>query len=124
MYTFSHLEDFIRNVYLKLNIKSPAKSHLQEITDTLNIGIFYHPSPSQALRFDDRYYIFLDSRLPADIQFEEFGHELGHVLLHTGNQESMLNSYRHYQECKANLFALHFCVPSFMLLNQIGRAHV
>lgn len=116
LYSFTHLEDFIRNVYSKLNITTPAQLHLNDIADDLNIGIFHLPSPSQALQFDGRYYIFLDSRLPHQNQFEEFGHELGHILLHTGNQQNMLVSYRHYQEWKADLFAFHFCMPTFMLL--------
>ncbi|WP_373290650.1 ImmA/IrrE family metallo-endopeptidase [Oceanobacillus neutriphilus] len=50
-------------------------------------------------------------------QWLDFAHELCHVLLQYGNQIINLNNlYIQYQEWKANNFALHFCVPTFMLL--------
>lgn len=115
LYTYTHLEDFIQNIYLKLNIQEPQQLNLHTIADSLNVGIHSLRASSQVLLFEDKYYIFLDVRLTPLKQFEEFGHELGHVLLHAASQQYMNPDYRLYQEWKANLFALHFCVPTFML---------
>ncbi len=117
LYTYTHLEDFIQNIYLKLNIQEPQQLSLNSIADTLNIGIHSICTNSQVILFERKYYIFLNDHLTASKQFEEFGHELGHVFLHAANQQHMHPDYRLYQEWKANLFALHFCIPTFMLQN-------
>lgn len=114
-YTYSHLEDFIRKTYQKLNILSPNELNLYSIADLLNVSIYPISTTSQAIQFEGRFYIFLSNSLTAPERFETFGHELGHILLHTGNQKLMNQSYRSYQEWKADLFALHFCIPTFML---------
>lgn len=116
MYLFSHLEDFVRNIYIKMNVFSPSQFHLHQLSDVLNIDIFFIPSPSQVLYFEGRSFIFIDERISSEKQFEEFGHELGHFFLHDADQQDMKNHYRDFQEWKANLFALHFCIPTFMLL--------
>lgn len=114
-YTYSHLEDFIRKTYQELSINSPSELNIYTMADALNIGLYPINTSSQSLLFDGRHYIFLNSRLAPTERFETFGHELGHILLHSGNQKHMTADYRVYQEWKANLFALHFCVPTFML---------
>lgn len=122
-YTYSHLEDFIRKTYRDLNIHSPAELNIYRIADTLGIGLYPISTSSQALQFDGRYYIFLNNTLTPPERFETFGHELGHILLHTGNQKTMNENYRVYQEWKANLFTMHFCVPTFML-QQLPTHHL
>ncbi|WP_354473219.1 ImmA/IrrE family metallo-endopeptidase [Lysinibacillus parviboronicapiens] len=47
--------------------------------------------------------------------WQEFCHELCHVLWHSGSQKVMPYSWIQYQECKADNFMLHACVPTFML---------
>ena len=59
--------------------------------------------------------IFLDSRISAQGQWQDFCHELGHLLLHVGDQINMPPLFRQYQEFKANNFMYHACVPTFML---------
>ncbi|AOV07905.1 ImmA/IrrE family metallo-endopeptidase [Sporosarcina ureilytica] len=114
-YTYSHLEDLIQKIYHELNIHNPNELTPNSIAESLNIGIYPVITSSQALQFEGRYYIFLNNSLTASERFEMFVHELGHILMHTGNQQHMKEDYRTYQEWKANLFALHFCVPTFML---------
>lgn len=114
-YTYSHLEDFIQEVYQEINILSPAQLNLYTIADALDIGLYPINDRSQALRFEGRDYIFLNNLLTGPERFEVFGHELGHLLTHAGSQASMSQEFQAYQEWQANLFALHFCVPTFML---------
>lgn len=122
-YTYSHLEDFILKIYRDINILFPNQLNPFTISDALNIQLYPISERSQALRFEGRNYIFFNSSLTDLERFETFGHELGHILLHTGNQQLMKESFRSYQEWKANLFALHFCVPTFML-QQLPNYHL
>lgn len=81
----------------------------------MDIRIFYWTKTSQAL-FDEKHvYIFLDKCLTEPQLWQDFCHELEHVLLHTGQQERMSKSWIKYLENKANDFMYHACVPSFML---------
>lgn len=114
-YTYSHLEDFIREIYHEIDIHSPTQLNLYTIADALNIGLYPINDRSQALRFDGRDYIFLNNDLTRFERFEIFGHELAHLLTHAGNQATMPQSFKVYQEWQADLFALHFCIPTFML---------
>lgn len=115
MYINSHLEDFIQKVYQDINVLSPTQLNLYAIADALDIGLFPINDRSQALRFEGRDYVFLNNDLTSPERFEVFGHELGHLLIHAGNQASMSQDFKAYQEWQADSFALHFCIPTFML---------
>ncbi|GEK30293.1 hypothetical protein KZO01_06020 [Kurthia zopfii] len=109
----NYLEDSIRNLYSRLNIVTPTELTVENIADQLNIEIMYWDEPSQAFSNDDVIFIFLNRSL---VQSEEFCHELGHVLLHAGDQMYMDPLFVEYQEIKANNFALHAAVPTTMLM--------
>lgn len=118
MYYLSHLEDFIKDFYTKLEINSPQQLQFQEISRKLRIRVYYWPKTSQALFLDGYAYIFLYDQQNDQQLWQDFNHELGHVLFHVGNQFNMSEKFREYQEFKANQFMYHACVPSFML-NQL-----
>lgn len=112
---YSHLEDFIKEFYFKMNIISPPLLGFREIAKNLGIKVFYWSETSQALYANDLPYIFLDESLSQQQQWQDFCHELAHVLLHTGDQFYMYPLFREYQEYKANNFMYHACMPTFML---------
>lgn len=114
MYT-TQTEDFIQKLYNRIGISKPQKLDFQTIAMHLIIRLFYWSDKSQALFFKNHKYIFLNVQLTPQQQWQDFCHELGHVLLHTGNQKRMYPLFREYQEYKANNFMYHACVPSFML---------
>ncbi|XRD23498.1 ImmA/IrrE family metallo-endopeptidase [Lysinibacillus fusiformis] len=59
---------------------------------------------SQALFIDGRHYIFLNENQSPQQQWQDFCHELSHVLLHTGDQFHMYPLFREYQEFKVQQF--------------------
>ncbi|MEK4303693.1 ImmA/IrrE family metallo-endopeptidase [Oceanobacillus sp. FSL K6-0251] len=106
------LEDSIKQFYFYLNIYHPQQLDMIKIAELLKIKIHFAPFSSSTFRGE----IIIDSRLAPEQQWEDFGHELCHVLFQYGNQILNINSlFLEYQEWKANNFALHFCVPTFML---------
>ena len=111
----THTEDFIREMYSKIGITAPQQLCFQQIADALGIKIFYWKRTSQALFLKSQTYIFLNGQLTDSEQWQEFCHELGHVLQHIGDQSMMPPSWIEYQENKANNFMYHACIPSFML---------
>ncbi|CAM5248283.1 ImmA/IrrE family metallo-endopeptidase OS=Lysinibacillus sphaericus OX=1421 GN=LS41612_10585 PE=4 SV=1 [Lysinibacillus sphaericus] len=78
---YSHLEDFIKEFYFKMNIITPPLLDFREIAKNLGIKVFYWSETSQALYANDLPYIFLDESLTQQQQWQDFCHELAHVLL-------------------------------------------
>lgn len=102
-------------MYIRIGIKDPHQLRFQHIADSLGINVFYWPRTSQAFFLTSQSYIFLNERLTDAEQWQDFCHELGHVLQHIGDQNIMSRSWIEYQENKANNFMYHACIPSFML---------
>jgi len=111
----TYTEDFIEGLYTKLDILLPHQLDLNVIAHKLGIIVYFWDNPSQVLFLGGRAYIFLDKELSPRQLWQEFCHELCHVLLHSGSQEKMPYSWIEYQEWKANNFMLQACIPTFML---------
>ncbi|MGE7922334.1 ImmA/IrrE family metallo-endopeptidase [Viridibacillus arvi] len=114
-YCYSHLEDFVKSFYSKIHIHQPPDLNMLEIAKELHIKVFYWPNGSQALFFEQTGYIFLNNELSPQQQWQDFTHELCHVLLHSGDQMHLHPLFVEYQEHKAKNFALQAAIPTFML---------
>ncbi|WP_074554588.1 ImmA/IrrE family metallo-endopeptidase [Bacillus cereus] len=114
-YHTTQLEDHIHELYESLYISIPEHINMKIIAKKLNIWLHFAPFGSRAICKDGLPSIIIDSRSPFYHQWEDFGHELCHILFHVGNQICMPKLFLEYQEMKASNFMLHFCVPTFML---------
>lgn len=112
---YSYLEDFIKDFFSQMGIHSPSLLDFRVIAKNLGIKVFYWLDSSQALFAKEKPFIFLNETLNQQQQWQEFCHELAHVLLHIGDQFYMSPLFREYQEHKANNFMYHACMPTFML---------
>ncbi|MGM0854291.1 MAG: ImmA/IrrE family metallo-endopeptidase [Bacillota bacterium] len=111
-YQTSLLEDWIQDFYPHLGIYHPRQLDFMEIAARLGIYVHFQ-------RFGSRIYdgeIIIDERLTDQEQWQEFAHELCHLYLQYGNQIAMNKEFLSLQEAQAENFALHFCIPTFMLL--------
>lgn len=111
----THTEDFIKKLYTKIGITEPQQLDFQSIAVHLGIKVFYWQDKSQALFLREQAYIFINEELTNQQKWQDFCHELAHVLLHNGHQGRMSPLFREYQENKANNYMYHACIPSFML---------
>lgn len=111
----THLEEYVKNLYLKISITKPQQLCFQKIREALGIKVFYWPDASQALFSGNQSYIVLNESLSPQQQWQDFCHELAHILLHTGNQGRLSPLFIEYQENKANSFMYHAAIPTFML---------
>ncbi|WP_249659716.1 ImmA/IrrE family metallo-endopeptidase [Lysinibacillus fusiformis] len=55
----------------------------------MGLKVFYWSDKSQALFINGLHYIFLNENQPPQQQWQDFCHELSHVLSHTGDQFHM-----------------------------------
>ncbi|MFD2442894.1 ImmA/IrrE family metallo-endopeptidase [Bacillus sp. CGMCC 1.16607] len=116
-YYYTPLEDFIKNLYHRSSIFVPSDICMMKIAGKLNLPVHYYDEKSEANFYKDKYRMFLDNRLSPPEQWEDFGHELCHVLRHYGDQSNMELLFYRLQEGQADNFMYHFCVPTFMLLD-------
>ncbi|WP_096199480.1 ImmA/IrrE family metallo-endopeptidase [Bacillus sp. FJAT-45350] len=113
-YQSTTLENYVESIYNHIDIRHPENINLSTIAEILKIPTYFLPLNSQVVTFNG-LRINIDSRLSPPEQWEDFGHELCHVLRQYGSQLNMQTDFLTYQEEKADNFALHFCVPTFML---------
>jgi len=102
-------------MYKKIAILKPEQLSAKVIAERLNIKLFHWERTSEAIMYDDMDAIFIDSRASPQVQWQDFCHELGHLMLHAGNQSYMPPLFVEYQEWKANNFMYNACIPTFML---------
>ncbi|UUI41138.1 ImmA/IrrE family metallo-endopeptidase [Oceanobacillus oncorhynchi] len=106
---YSHLEDYIYELYLKIGITEPKELDLQIVARKLSVEIL---DKKKTYMFEDE--IFLEPGTDRE-RWMNFGHEICHYLRHCGNQLNMHQLFIDLQEYQADYFAYHFCVPTFML---------
>lgn len=113
----THTEDYIKQFYLKIGITTPQELQFQTISKRLGINNLFWAEASQALLTGGQRIILLNENLSPQQQWQEYCHELPHLLLHTGRQRKLPKLFVEYQEYKANQFMYHAAVPTFMLDN-------
>lgn len=117
-YQYTKLEEEIKNFFYNLWILTPSEFDMYHIANEMDVWIHYHDKESEVIKNTNGLYsIFLDERLAPEEQWQDFGHEFGHVIRHVGNQHKLRRMFRQLQENQANNFMYQFCVPTFMLLN-------
>lgn len=109
--TYNNLEEYVMQLLHRIDIYHPHQLNVENVYSRLGLGVHYIPQDAM-FAFGN---IFLDSRQSEAQQWQDFGHEVCHALWHAGNQALIPLSMREYQEWKAENFAQHFCIPSFML---------
>lgn len=114
---WTYTECYVKELYEHLGIFSPEQLDLKALAKKLDVKIFYWEEKSQAIIYVDMCAIFIDLRNSFERQWQDFCHELAHVLLHTGIQTKIPQMYVEYQEHKANQFMYHAAIPTFMLDN-------
>lgn len=111
----SNIEQYIEDIMYHLEIYKPERLSIEMIANQMNIEIHFKTTHSRMLLVQGQYHIILNKNASQAKQWEDFGHELGHVLRHVGNQHFLSAGFRGYQESQADNFMYHFCAPTFMI---------
>ena len=106
---YTHLEDYINELYKCLSIEKPHQLRIGIIANRLGLSVYYG---NATFRYYDSIILKRSNRRK---EWQLFGHEVGHYLRHHGNQLHISPLFVDLQENQANHFAYHFCVPTFML---------
>lgn len=113
-------ERFIMNFYQSINIHEPLEISKEVVVDCLNIKLLYWTNTSSIAWYNGNYFMFLNNTLTLQQQWQDFGHEMYHYFFDNTRYDLLKESYAEYGESKADYFAYHFCVPTFMLDNLKG----
>lgn len=115
-YQLTPLEQWIQDLYLRLKITEPSQLNIVDLAARLNVWIYFRSMTSKALEIDGHFSINIDSRLNQREQYEEFLHELCHLLRHSGNQSNMPELFSVKQEQEAQHFILYAAIPYSMFI--------
>ncbi|MBT2696387.1 ImmA/IrrE family metallo-endopeptidase [Bacillus sp. ISL-40] len=116
-YTLTETERKIEKMFMERNIITPSDLAIRNVANLFQIELdFSNNGPQRAIWEDDFSVIFLDPDETEENQRKIFFHELGHPILHCGDQtKNMSKKFRELQEAQANRFQLYAAIPFFML---------
>jgi Zn-dependent peptidase ImmA (M78 family) len=114
-YQATPLEQWVESLYQQHGITSPAQLSMTNLAAKLHIWVYCMDMNSMAIEKDGLFSINVDRRLSVKEQWEDFLHELCHVLRHSGNQMVMPDRYVNWQEQDASSFQLYAAIPMSML---------
>jgi Zn-dependent peptidase ImmA (M78 family) len=115
-YQTTELEDWVSNMYKKIEITTPQLINEQKISNYFGIYLKKKPMHS-SYHIIGRYRdIVIDEREPPEKHREIFFHELCHILRHSGVQSMMPTPFRELQEWDAQHFTQYAAIPHHMLM--------
>lgn len=115
-YQMTALEQWTEDLYERLSIQRPSQISIEYISERLNICVHYLDVRSKGIEASaGMYSMFMDNRLPPDLQRLEFLRELCHLLRHADKQSLMPEHYTQAQEDEADRFILYSTMPYSMI---------
>ncbi|AFC28358.1 hypothetical protein PM3016_1433 [Paenibacillus mucilaginosus 3016] len=117
-YQTTHLEDFVDNLYSRINIFRPEQLTIKDIAAALNIKIAYSSISFSSMR-NGVLTVHINDQASEEEQWKQFLHELCHVKRHAGNQLKLHPLMRKWQEWDAENFVLYASIP-FLMLRRIS----
>ena len=112
-YQFSFLEKEVSDLYSTYGINTPSDLTIENISIALNINVYFRELSAKLIIDDKEVYIILDSRQPKRKQYEDFYHELAHLLL--SHSTAVTLPLFHYFENRADNLIQYLAIPYNML---------
>ncbi|OME02062.1 hypothetical protein BSK54_12575 [Paenibacillus odorifer] len=110
-YQMTVLEKWTEDLYKRLNLHQPSQISISYIAERLNIWVHYLDVRSKSIEASaGMYSLFIDNRLPANLQRLEFLHELCHLLRHGSDNQTL-----RAQEDESERFILYAAMPYSMI---------
>lgn len=116
----NNTERFVEKVYNYMGINDTSEISFDKISHSLNFKILYWPYSSELVCYNGKFKVFINELLTLQQQWQDFGHEMHHYFFDEISYDKLNESYGLYGETKADYFAYHFCVPTFMLMKLKG----
>ena len=87
------LESRVDTFYQHHGITRPADISLLWWEEIVHVDVLYRPGQTDAATIGHQRVVFMDAHKPLAVRRAELAHEIGHALLHAGNQLTMSNGW-------------------------------
>jgi hypothetical protein len=115
-YKPTEIEVLITKKYMENGIVRPSQLDLNTVASIFDVDFVLYDGRTFANWEDgSNRFIAINQNLTEKEQRENFFHELGHPILHTGRQRGMAESFLEMQEEQASQFQLYAAIPYYML---------
>lgn len=109
------MSEKVESFYKSLSIDDPYYLKMSVISDLVNVPLRYWKYSSALARRKGKYIMHINETINKPQQWQQFGHEMYHYFFDETNYGLLKETYAVYGETKADYFAYHFCIPTFML---------
>lgn len=110
------LEQWTEDLYQRIGVRQPSDISIGYIAERLNIWVHYLDVRSKAVEAAaGMYSMYIDNRLPPELQRLEFLHELCHLLRHAGKSTLMPAEFSQAQKDESERFILYASMPYSMI---------
>jgi hypothetical protein len=107
-------ENFVNQELLKRGINSIEKLNIKELANAFDINVYYWNCGTQLIS-EEELYCIIDCKKDPILQYEEFLHELGHLIYMTSIENVIdLRGWK-YLEGKVNYLVPYIAIPKFAL---------
>ncbi len=115
-YQMTALEQWTEDLYQRIGVRQPSDISISYIAERLNIWVHYLDVRSKAVEAAaGMYSVYIDNRLPPELQRLEFLHELCHLLRHAGKSTLMPAQFTQAQKDESERFILYASMPYSMI---------
>ena len=118
----NNITDLVTHYYLSWGVSSPTDISLYLWDNAVNVSVVYRPGRTTSIPFRRATRVFCDGHKPILLRRVEIAHEIGHALLHTGEQEGMEHIYRGKQEHDADTFSMEALMPEYLVRKSLQEA--
>jgi len=109
-------ERYIQKLFLSLGINCISQLNIKELSNKLNLDVLFWNYGSELAYYNGCFKVFINNNQSMQCMWQDFGHEMYHYFYDETNYNYLKETYATYGESKADYFAYHFCVPTFMLM--------
>lgn len=116
------MNHLVQHYYHEWDVSSPRDISLYLWDRALEITVTHRPGRTLAIYVGNVAHIFCDGCKPLPLRRVEIAHEIGHALLHSGQQTDMRTLLRGSQEHSADAFSMEALIPGYLLSESLSKA--
>lgn len=116
LYKPNDLENWISKEYQAAGIYYAAELDIDHVVSWFRGDVQFYEGPT-CVDYDNPFFpvILINAFQKTIERRKSFFHELGHMLMHAGNQDNLPPGLRELQEMQADQFQLYAAMPFYML---------
>lgn len=108
-------EDVVNNELIKRGIDNISRLNIRDLSDAFGITLFFWNCSPRIIKHSGAYYCVLDAKKPDVLQYEDFLHEICHVIFDDELRVTNNTKQFNYRECKVDYLVPLIAIPKFAL---------